>query len=221
MAAASKAKPRHIFDFHIDVGQMLDRPRVNRLFADSLTCPLTAVHAPSGYGKTTAVLQFVQQAQARSVYLSLNDLDKDLPYFWERLAALYARLEPPAGAKLLQLGFPASDSAFAAFAGICKDLTVKEKLLLIIDDFHVADCPDLENWLIKVARLRLKNFHIFILSRNQPSVCGLDLRVKRLVSEITKEHLRFSLPEILAYYALNHIDINETAVQAIDNFTEG
>lgn len=220
MTVSNKNPKQRIFDFNIDVEHMLGRPRIHQLFVNALAYPLTVVYAPAGYGKTTAALQFAKTVKAQVIYMSLNELDKNPQHFWSHLADLYAQMSPALGAKLAQLGFPASDSLFAQFTGIIKDI-VAEKHILIIDDFHVAECPELEDLLLKIAPLRLKDLHILILSRTLPTLCSVDLRVKRLLFEITKEHLRFDLQEILAYYQCSDIEIGEAVARTIDSFTEG
>ncbi len=179
------------------------------------------VHAPAGYGKTTATLQFAKGLKAQIVYISLNELDKNPQYFWKHLSTLYAQISSQLGAKMAQMGFPSSSGLFSQFVDIFKEISLNEKHILIIDDFHVAGGSELEDFLVKLSGVRLKDFHILILSRTLPKLCSVDMKVKGLLFEITKEHLRFDLEEILGYYNFYNIEIGEAAAQKISKFTEG
>lgn len=66
-----------VFDFNID-DNMLERPRINQLFVKGIDFPLTIVHAPAGYGKTTSSLQFAKSLDFPLIYISLNDLDRNI-----------------------------------------------------------------------------------------------------------------------------------------------
>lgn len=210
-----------IFDFNIDIENMLARPRINQFFIEGLTYPLTVVHAPAGYGKTTAALQFAKGVKAQVVYMSLNELDKNPQHFWKHLSMLYAQISSLTGAKMAQLGLPTASGQFSQFAEIFKDFSIKEKHILIIDDFHLAEGSELEEFLVKISGARLKDLHILILSRTLPTLCSVDMKVKGLLFEITKEHLRFDIQEIFGYYKFYNIEIGEAAVQKIGKFTEG
>ncbi|MDA8233700.1 MAG: LuxR C-terminal-related transcriptional regulator [Clostridia bacterium] len=218
---ANQISPNRIFDFNIDLEKMLERPRINQLMLNGLTYPLTIVHAPAGYGKTTAALQFAKGVKGQIVYMVLNELDKNLQYFWEHLSTLYTQISSQTGAKMAQMGFPSTSGLFLQFADLFKEVSLNEKHILIIDDFHVAECAELEELLVKISGLRLKDIHILILSRTSPKLCSVDLKVKGLLFEITKEHLRFDSEEILGYYKFYDIEITAPAVEKIGSFTEG
>lgn len=218
---ANKSSAKVSFDFNIDMEKMLERPRINQLFRDGLAFPLTVVHAPAGYGKTTAALQFAKGVNGQLVYMALNELDKNPQYFWEHLCTLYIQISSQAGAKMAQLGFPSTNGLFSQFVDLLKEISHKEKHILIIDDFHVAECADLEELLVKISGLRLKDIHILILSRALPKLCSVDLKVKGLLFEISKEHLRLDLEEILGYYKFYDLEISSSAAQVISRFTEG
>ncbi len=212
---------KRIFDFNIDIGNMLERPRINQFFASGLAYPLTVVYAPAGYGKTTAVLQFTKSIKAQVVYMSLNELDKNPQHFWKHLSMLYTQIYPNAGMKMEQLGFPSSNELFSQFVDIFSEFPANDQQVLIIDDFHIAESFELEEFLVKIACVRLNDLNIFILSRTWPKLCSVDMKVKGLLLEITKERLRFDFKELVAYHKFYNIDIGEATVQKIGKFTEG
>lgn len=219
--SSKKSTKNRIFDFNIDIENMLERPRINQFFTNGLAYPLIVVHAPAGYGKTTATLQFAKSIKAQVIYMSLNELDKNPQHFWNHLSSLYARISPHAGEKMMQLGFPSSSSVFLQTADVFREFTIKEKQILIIDDFHIAEDSELEEFLVKISGIRLKGFNILLLSRTLPRICSVDMKVKGLLFELTREHLRFNFQELLEYYKFYNIEIGEAAAQKIGRYTEG
>ena len=217
----NKNPKKGIFDFDIDIVNMLERPRINQFFINGLEYPLTVVYAPAGYGKTTAALQFAKSVKAQVVYMSLNELDKNPQHFWNHLSTLYAQMSSNAGVTMAQLGFPFSSGLFLQFSEILRELSIKEKHIFIIDDFHVAECPELDELYVRISSLRLKNLNILMLSRTLPKFCSMDMKVKGLIYDITKEHLKFDFQELQGYYKFYDIEIGEEAARKIDSFTEG
>ncbi|MDR1836949.1 MAG: hypothetical protein LBQ89_04740, partial [Treponema sp.] len=59
------------------------RSRLIQLFMDAMKYPLIMVCAGTGYGKTSAVHDFVQEYQATTVWVQLSERDNVGGRFWE------------------------------------------------------------------------------------------------------------------------------------------
>lgn len=213
---------KHSFDFDINLDKMLYRPRINSLLEKGLSYPLTLVWAPAGYGKTTAAMQFAKRIDCEVIYMSLSELDRNPQRFWAHLSALYNKLNPPIGDAMAQIGFPFSSPQFEQQYDIIRNNIISQnKRILIIDDYHLLENPEIDKLLEKITRLRIKNLHIYILSRSSLYNFILDLKIKKIALEITKKELRFDLNELMNYYKMLNIDIEETSAQVVESYTEG
>lgn len=65
------------------------RERIEELFEPAATLPLTVVRAPAGYGKTTAVREWLASRGRRSTWLPLRASDDDLENLFPRLLSLW------------------------------------------------------------------------------------------------------------------------------------
>lgn len=83
---------------------------MNRLLSAILTYPLVIVEAPSGYGKTTAVRDFLAKQEGDALWIPLQSLH-DIRDAWVCFARELAKCDPVAGEKPAGLGFPANGSA--------------------------------------------------------------------------------------------------------------
>jgi LuxR family maltose regulon positive regulatory protein len=61
---------------------LVERAAITELLNQGLKSKLTAVTAPGGYGKTTALSQWLQQTAIPAVWISLGPQDNDLIKFW-------------------------------------------------------------------------------------------------------------------------------------------
>ena len=52
-------------------------PRLSAQLSQALSCRLTLISAPAGYGKTTLVSNWLRQTETPSTWLSLDEGDND------------------------------------------------------------------------------------------------------------------------------------------------
>lgn len=219
---ARNSDSKSAFDFDINLDKMLYRPRINSLLEKGLSYPLTLIWAPAGYGKTTAAMQFAKNSNLDVIYMSLSELDRKPQYFWAHMSSLYKQIWPYMGDVMDQIGFPFSAAQFEQQVDIARQyMGYPRKHVLIVDDYHIAHNTAIDELLDKVTRQRIKNAHIFILSRSSLNSFLLDFKIKGIAMEITKEDMRFDCSEIIEYYNMYNINLEETGARNVESFTEG
>ncbi len=68
--------------------------------------PLTLVVAAMGYGKTTAVKDFLDRQKTRYAWLSVESDETSAHSIWHSFTRQLAKVEPEFGGRLNTLGFP-------------------------------------------------------------------------------------------------------------------
>ncbi|MCY9662319.1 hypothetical protein P5G65_12100 [Paenibacillus chondroitinus] len=61
---------------------LVERTAITELLNKGLQRKFTSLTAPGGYGKTTALSQWLQQSAIPTVWISLGPQDNDLIVFW-------------------------------------------------------------------------------------------------------------------------------------------
>ncbi|MDD4347161.1 MAG: hypothetical protein PHZ11_09855 [Desulfitobacteriaceae bacterium] len=73
-------------------------PRLIKKLEGILTAPVTVVEAPSGYGKTTAVRDYLRDNLPEGTLLYWWSVDEDTPgTSWSRLCRKFRSIEPETG----------------------------------------------------------------------------------------------------------------------------
>lgn len=71
------------------VGRLISRPRLVRMVTGAVDAQLVVVSAPAGFGKTTAVVDWLGHSEVDYAWLSLdaddNDLSQFVRYLWAAL----------------------------------------------------------------------------------------------------------------------------------------
>lgn len=95
--------------------------------------PLTVLRGPRGYGKTSAIRQWLseEQVQPPPIYLSLTETSNELPGFWQELRE-----------GLEQHGIEVGDRGDDRWSVVSTLVEHQRRLLIILDDFHEAGLGD-------------------------------------------------------------------------------
>jgi hypothetical protein len=84
-------------------GQRTPRPRLIERLDAGLTCKLTLVCAPAGFGKTTLLAEWMAQGDDSFAWLSLDKQDNDPIFFLTYLAAALQTVDEELGETALSL----------------------------------------------------------------------------------------------------------------------
>jgi len=71
------------------------RHRINQLFMEAMKYPLVIVCAGAGYGKTTAVQDFVKEYQSTPLWVQLSGRDNIGGRFWENFVHSIMQINMP------------------------------------------------------------------------------------------------------------------------------
>ena len=95
---------------------LVPRPRLLEELNAGLRHRLTLISAPAGYGKTTAVNQWLDETNLPSAWISLDEHDSDLATFLTYFLAAVRSVYPDAG-RSQRAAAPGAQSARAGPAG--------------------------------------------------------------------------------------------------------
>lgn len=110
----------------------LKREHVNRALESIFDYPMTIVEAPMGYGKTTAVREFLALKGTPVIWTSFLSEDDTSSWFWERLASEIGKFDEAAGISLKKLGVPSDTPQTAAIISILNEMDYKPDTALAI-----------------------------------------------------------------------------------------
>jgi len=203
------------------------RPSLMKKLNLSLTYPLTLVHSGAGYGKSTAITQYVNDFRKNYCWYTLTPNDDDIIPFITYIVYAIRKRYQDFGKDLLtyisNMNKVIRDQELNILSAyFIRELSsLKDETILVIDDFHLVDHSFMINqWLEKVIELLPLNFHLLISSRRSPKwsllskwkVSGklllIDQRALKLSEEETEilihdfYELKLSHKEITSIYRL-------------------
>ena len=199
----------------------LKRERVNRALESMFDYPLTVVEAPIGYGKTTAVREFLSAKGCPVLWLTFLTSEDTAIYFWDRFSIEIGKVDKKTGESLKSLGFPVDAPQTANILSILNGLDFEPDTVLVIDDYHFVKDLRIGRLLSHIAAEQPENLHITVITRDTSNLELDELLAKGQCNILPQQTLKFTDEEVRSYYALMGFSLPESEFQKICEYAEG
>ncbi len=208
---------------------LVPRPQLVERFNKGLNGKLILVSAPAGFGKTTIVENWIisgldEDLKQRLAWLSLDDADNDLPRFFMYFIAALQTVEPDLCSELLAAFTNLQNSRVEVVLTLMINeiATIKRKLILVIDDYHLISNLEIHTAVQFILENLPSNLLLVMTSRDEPFLPLSRLRARGQMLDIRTRDLRFSSGEASQY--LNQImglGLADDEIAALETRTEG
>jgi LuxR family transcriptional regulator, maltose regulon positive regulatory protein len=194
---------------------------VNRLRVTT-ACPLVAVTAPAGYGKTTLLAQWAARDKRAFAWVSIDERDNDPVVLLRHLAAALHQVEPLDARVLNALRSPGKSMWTAAIPRLGSALASRERpIVLVLDDAHRLQSRDSAGAVSALVDHMPPGSILVLAGRVQPRVRIAALRASGLLVEIGVDELSLSGREARVLLASAGVDLVHEDVEGLVRRTEG
>lgn len=193
--------------------------RVTDALDGLFTHPLTVVEAPMGYGKTTAVREYLGKGSIQVIWQRIYDHSSDS--FWQGFSHNLAQWDKDCSRSLLQLGLPTDGVLLQEALRIIKGTELPESAVLVIDDYHLIESPEIDRFIEVVSTSEISGLHIVLIARYIDLPNREELALKGTLHSIMQDAFEFSPPEITAYYQACGISLKKDDADRLYALTEG
>lgn len=160
---------------------------------------LTAITAPMGYGKTTAVNWYLSRLakDSQALLIRISIYSQNLSIFWKSVQNAFSF----AGLNFLENYDCPEDEASAGFLTeiLCYQLEKCENCYIFIDDFHLLKDDRVATFLCRMAGRIPENVHLIVASRNHFISDDWIVRLGGRLHKIEIDDLRLNAGELSAY----------------------
>jgi len=195
------------------------RKPINQALNKIWEYPLTVVEAPMGYGKTTAVKEFLKGSHVEVLWQTI--LDESVTAFWNGLIRMVRKLDPAGADSLAGLGVPSNSVFLEEAVRIMENIEFPARTIIILDDYHLLSCGDIDKFIELLVKSEVPNLHIVIISRCVFGDNTTELLLKGYCSVIEKNHFEFSRDDTVEYFRLHGIKLNAGETAFLASYTEG
>jgi LuxR family maltose regulon positive regulatory protein len=212
---------------------LVQRKHLLEKLNQGLSSKLILISAAAGFGKTTLLSEWVQQAKLPVGWLSLDERDNDPTRFWLYCVTALQQGVPHLGEATLALLRSAESSSasrspeqlsFEAFlTPLLNEFTeLQTNLILVLDDYHLIATTVIHDALNFVLDHLPTQVHLAIATRIPPPLSLAKLRVRDQLTELSAEDLRFTDEEVTAFLHQSLLEpLTESQIKTLQNKTEG
>jgi len=197
--------------------------------SSGFTSKLTLVCAPAGFGKTTAITEWICQLTEYScAWLSLDDNDNDPTRFLTYVVASLQTIRVGkatgfGGNALALLQSPQTPPIKSILAALINEIaSTPHQIVLVLDDYHIIQTQAVHDILTFLLDNLPPQLHMVIATRTDPPLLLARLRIQGHLSEIRLSHLRFTPDETANLFnKLLGLSLSAEDITALDARTEG
>lgn len=184
---------------------------------------LTLIVAPAGYGKTTAVVDWLGKCRYPAAWLSLNSYNSTPSAFWRSVCEAADDISP--GIQRDSEYILGSHELLEAKILIKMLLDAVSKvdsdLIFIVDDAHLITDPSILEDLTYYIDYLPQKLHLVLIGRTQPDLELTRLRIKLQINMINAKDLRFQKEDIYHFYQARGFLLEAGEVERLEKYSEG
>ena len=200
------------------------RPRLSSKLIEALRHKLVLLSAPAGYGKTTLVIETLQNCQIPAGWVSLETSDNIPGNFWNYfIVALQSVIKGVCQPALDAIQSPQPPPVEWLLAAITNSISGHDSdFALVLDDYHTIESQAIHEAVSYLIEHLPPQAHLVIASRIDPPLPLARWRVKGDITEIRADNLSFTTAEATAFIKNTvGIALSEQDLAMLENRTEG
>ncbi len=180
----------------------------------------TIIEAPSGYGKTTVVKEFLNNNLHRDTSVHWFTALPEMPSMsYKRLCRVFDKIDDKLGSALFKIG-ELNEFTLGDVCDLIRTIRSQSDTYLIIDDFQYIDFDHTFLFFSALLEHGCENLHIIIITQmlKRDMLCFVK---SKGIFHVTTSDLRFREEDIRHYFNLSGVNISKKDLQSIAYYTDG
>lgn len=203
--------------------ELVSRDRLIEQLNQALNGVLTIVCAPTGYGKTMLVSEWIHTSNLAAAWVSLDEGDQNGAQMWSYLTAAIDGIRPGYLEEVKNvLPLLATENYEQALIIMLNELNrLSDPILLVLDDFHVIQEERLLRTVASFVKYLPEHVHLCLISR-----MDIGFPISRLVASgqvfcVDESQLRFSEEEGRLFFQSVQLPLDAEESSILVQRTEG
>ena len=185
---------------------------------------LTLVSAPAGYGKTTAIRLWAEEAGCPVAWVTLENSDNNLKQFLAYMLIALQQAGELLGQAALEMTENSQDIELnQTLRLLINDLyELEQPIILVLEDYHLIENEKIDQAIELLLNQAVANLHLVIATREDPNLPLTRLRVRNQLTEVRAADLSFSIEEVEDFFSnVMNVNISKKETEILKNKTEG
>ena len=193
--------------------------RVKDRLATIFEHPVTIVEAPTGYGKSTIVKEYLKNSEVKFVWFHIDSDDKE--QFIADFSARVKNIRESVSNTIKKIGYPTDTNAATRIANELLNISFEKPMVLVLDNFHYISDVNSLNIVKDIARKNSQMFRLVCLTQEITNKNDFELSDYGNFNYIGKSDFALNKAEIDEYYRQSGIKLDEDEIEILYNYSEG
>lgn len=182
--------------------------------------PLTIVEAPSGYGKTTAIRQYLKENLSDDRFEKwYTCMGESSAKAWNGICNLFLQISPDTASKLEKIEFPTSE-ILADLVSIIRTCSVQTKTFLVIDNYQLISSEILRDIIYAFSVHSDPNLHFIFITQPLKENSKYTVHHQH-IHTIQSSDLTLNKKWTAEYFKMAGIKLSDSELDNLYNFSEG
>jgi len=203
---------------------VVSRPRLLEKLDGVKERKCALISAPAGFGKTTLLSDWINQAKMPAAWVSLDAGDNDIVHFLIYMTASLQQIKKDVGRVVLtMLETPQPPPVETVLAALINDIaSIKKDFIMVLDDYHLVTTPTVHKAIQFLLEHLPQNMHLVIIARSDPPLPLGRLRSLNQVVELRVGDLCFNTDETSVFFNKKlSLGLSHGEIVMLESRTEG
>jgi len=204
--------------------KLVPRPNLIARLNDGIQSKLTLISAPAGFGKTTLLIDWINQTEIQVSWISLDAEDGNSLRFLTYLVSAIHKIHPAVGVEAISSLHSSQPLQIeAVLTNLINEIaSIPNSFVIVLDDYHLIDEKQIHDIIEFLLDHLPQNMHVVIATRSDPPLSLARLRSRNHLSEFRASDLNFHTDETTDF--LNRVmtlDLSKESIAVLESRTEG
>ncbi|MDY0235367.1 MAG: LuxR C-terminal-related transcriptional regulator [Gudongella sp.] len=181
--------------------------------------PLTLVEAPSGFGKTTAILEYLNSNKSHAVQHWYTCLGETPTKSWKGICDMFSVIDDAVASLLRKLEFPNEDT-LVDIALSLRELRCERETFLVIDNYQLLKSEIPRRIINAFSTHDNANLHIIFITQQLKQNDKITVNYANIY-QINNKDLLFDRKDIVIYFRMAGIRLTGEEQTILYSITEG
>ena len=202
--------------------RILHRGHVKKDLEKIFSTPLFFIISSMGFGKTTAVRDFLnKKRKVKNIWFTFDeDTTEDL-WTWIKFCRTLEMTNAQMGRIMFERGIPVTDGDFERLISGIRSI-METEMVIVLDDMHLCKSRQLSNVVLRIAEAAIPQLHFVIIGRTVPQFIDVDELVSQGKAHVmNQDSFVFSRMESEDFFILNDAPLKEKEANLLYEKTKG
>lgn len=202
--------------------RILHRGHVKKDLEKMFTTPLFFIVSSMGFGKTTAVRDFLnKRRKIKNIWFTFDEDTTEDIWTWIKFCRTLEMTNAQLGRVMFKRGIPVTDRDFDHLISGIRSM-MESETVIVLDDMHLCRSKVLSDVVLRIAEAEIPQLHFVIIGRTAPKFIDVDELVSRDKAHVMKqESFVFSKTESEDFFILNDAQLREKEIDLLYEKTQG